>query len=170
MHYAGARYYMSALGRWNGTDPLADKNYNDSPYTYVVNNPVLFLDPTGRNTTRDSRRMSQDEVITATSTTTAGGLAIIDGAVTSTGSKTAAKAVSRAGGTASIRLVGFSIYDDPSRENVVSELSTTAGGAAGGALGGLFCGAGSAATAGAASGSCMITIPGGAAIGTVLGI
>ena len=24
MHYAGARYYMSALGRWNGPDPLAD--------------------------------------------------------------------------------------------------------------------------------------------------
>ena len=22
MHYAGARYYMSALGRWNGPDPI----------------------------------------------------------------------------------------------------------------------------------------------------
>jgi len=50
MHYAGARYYMSALGRWNGPDPLASSYPNLSPYNYVGNNPVNANDPTGMAT------------------------------------------------------------------------------------------------------------------------
>ena len=44
MHYAGARYYMSALGRWNGVDPA---NQHPNPYAYAGNNPVLNYDPDG---------------------------------------------------------------------------------------------------------------------------
>jgi len=47
MYYAGARYYMPALGRWTSVDPLADKFPSWSPYNYVMNNPVGLTDPTG---------------------------------------------------------------------------------------------------------------------------
>jgi len=49
MHYAGARYYMSALGRWNGPDPLADDFPHASPYNYVEGNPLVRTDPDGRS-------------------------------------------------------------------------------------------------------------------------
>jgi len=48
MHYAGARYYMSALGRWTSTDPLADKYPAYSPYNYVLGNPSNAFDPDGK--------------------------------------------------------------------------------------------------------------------------
>ena len=47
MHYAGARYYMSALGRWNGPDPLADAFPGHSSYNYSLNNPINLVDPNG---------------------------------------------------------------------------------------------------------------------------
>ncbi|PSQ75402.1 MAG: hypothetical protein BRD36_00005, partial [Bacteroidetes bacterium QH_7_64_110] len=51
LHYAGARYYSAAFARGTTTDPLADKNFADSPYAYAVNNPLRYVDPTGRDTT-----------------------------------------------------------------------------------------------------------------------
>ena len=48
LHYAGARYYMSALGRWGTPDPLADDFPAWSPYNYVQNNPISLLDPDGQ--------------------------------------------------------------------------------------------------------------------------
>ncbi|MEM8557687.1 MAG: RHS repeat-associated core domain-containing protein [Bacteroidota bacterium] len=45
--YAGARYYMPALGRWTSVDPLAALYPNHSPYNYALNNPISFNDPTG---------------------------------------------------------------------------------------------------------------------------
>ena len=47
MHYAGARYYMSALGRWNGPDPLSHLYPKETPYSFVLGNPVGLADPTG---------------------------------------------------------------------------------------------------------------------------
>jgi len=47
MLYAGARYYMSALGRWTTVDPLADDYPAWSPYNYSMNNPVNLVDPDG---------------------------------------------------------------------------------------------------------------------------
>jgi len=47
LDYFGARYYMAALGRWASVDPLADGDPEWSPYNYVHNNPLGFMDPTG---------------------------------------------------------------------------------------------------------------------------
>ena len=44
-----ARYYESALGRFTSVDPLAEKYYSISPYVYVMNNPLKFIDPDGRD-------------------------------------------------------------------------------------------------------------------------
>ena len=49
MLYAGARYYLPALGRWTAVDPLADQFPSVSPYNYALNNPVSLLDPDGRS-------------------------------------------------------------------------------------------------------------------------
>ncbi|WP_446788203.1 RHS repeat-associated core domain-containing protein [Macellibacteroides fermentans] len=46
----GARNYDAALPVWTTVDPLAEKYYNSSPYAYCANNPILNIDPDGRET------------------------------------------------------------------------------------------------------------------------
>jgi len=43
----GARNYDPALGRWMNMDALSEKYYSESPFNYVVNNPVNMIDPDG---------------------------------------------------------------------------------------------------------------------------
>ncbi len=45
MYDYGARFYMPDIGRFGMYDPLAEKTFE--PYSYVYNNPVMMIDPTG---------------------------------------------------------------------------------------------------------------------------
>ena len=46
--YYGARYYTDRLSIWLSVDPLVDKYPHLSPYAYCADNPVMFIDPDGR--------------------------------------------------------------------------------------------------------------------------
>ena len=45
----GARQHYPVLARWDRIDPLCEKYYNISPYAYCANNPIMLVDPDGRD-------------------------------------------------------------------------------------------------------------------------
>ena len=45
-----ARQYDAALGQFTSMDPLCEKYYHISPYTYCAGNPVKYVDPDGMET------------------------------------------------------------------------------------------------------------------------
>jgi RHS repeat-associated protein len=48
----GFRQYDPVIARWNVADPLQWKHTDLSPYNYVMNNPMLYIDPLGLDTIR----------------------------------------------------------------------------------------------------------------------
>ena len=43
----GARYYLPAIGAWNGIDALAESYASFSPFHFAMNNPIKYSDPSG---------------------------------------------------------------------------------------------------------------------------
>jgi RHS repeat-associated protein len=55
LDYFGARHYMAALGEWASPDQLAEKHPEWSPYNYVLDNPLLLVDPDGQQVSANER-------------------------------------------------------------------------------------------------------------------
>jgi RHS repeat-associated protein len=45
----GWRIHDPRIGRFLSVDPLAEKNNFESPYVFVHNNPLIYVDPDGRD-------------------------------------------------------------------------------------------------------------------------
>ncbi len=45
----GARIYDSRIGKWLSTDPLEKKFISNSPYHFCLNNPIIYIDPDGKD-------------------------------------------------------------------------------------------------------------------------
>ncbi len=48
-YYYGARYYNPKISVWLSVDPLAHKYPSLSPYVFTGNNPIMLVDPDGRD-------------------------------------------------------------------------------------------------------------------------
>ncbi|MGB0176010.1 MAG: RHS repeat-associated core domain-containing protein, partial [Owenweeksia sp.] len=51
LHYFGARYYWGDGGFWWSVDPLSHYYPSQSPYNFVLGNPINLRDPDGRSST-----------------------------------------------------------------------------------------------------------------------
>ena len=49
MYYYGARYLDPTGAMWLSVDPMWEKNIDANPYNYCHGNPVVMVDPDGRN-------------------------------------------------------------------------------------------------------------------------
>lgn len=50
----GARFYDAVLAQWHCIDPMADLDFNMTPYHFCLNNPINTVDPDGLSTHTDS--------------------------------------------------------------------------------------------------------------------
>ena len=54
----GARFYDPVIARWTSIDPLVEKNHHAwTPYSYVYNNPILLIDPDGRDSAQRAQAL-----------------------------------------------------------------------------------------------------------------
>jgi RHS repeat-associated protein len=72
LDYAGARYYASKVGRFTSVDPLMASASTTNPqtfnrYSYALNNPYRYVDPTGMEATGDG--WGPDDYFTSTNAT-----------------------------------------------------------------------------------------------------
>jgi RHS repeat-associated protein len=51
--YFGARYYDSRIGRWHQVEPKLDGYVDITPYNYSLDNPIILLDPNGKDPRRN---------------------------------------------------------------------------------------------------------------------
>lgn len=61
----GARFYDPVTARFTTVDPLAENHYNFTPYHYVLNNPLKYIDPLGLDTigTNDNTIPQKGDVV-----------------------------------------------------------------------------------------------------------
>ncbi|MBB3841549.1 RHS repeat-associated protein [Runella defluvii] len=64
LYYYGARYYNPATSQWMSVDPKASSYPNLSPYSFVVNNPLTYIDPDGRQVTLNKHIDPETNTIT----------------------------------------------------------------------------------------------------------
>jgi len=64
----GARFYDPQLGRWHSVDPHASSYPSLSPYSFVANNPLIYVDPDGRDIKLASEVVDGKTIITVTVT------------------------------------------------------------------------------------------------------
>ncbi len=48
LDYFGARYFNADIVRWLSVDPLKEKHPDWNPYNYVLGNPMVLIDPDGK--------------------------------------------------------------------------------------------------------------------------
>ena len=47
LYYYGARYYNPSVSTWLSVDPMSARDPSQTPYHFVLNSPVMLIDPTG---------------------------------------------------------------------------------------------------------------------------
>ena len=57
------RFYDPQIGRYHTQDPLADKYYFLSPFSYVANNPLKFIDPDGKEIVIVTKRNNEEVLL-----------------------------------------------------------------------------------------------------------
>ena len=61
----GARFYDPVIGRWNVVDPFSNAYVSNSPYSYVLGNPIANTDIKGMWTVSRHHRMTLDALTSA---------------------------------------------------------------------------------------------------------
>lgn len=70
---------------WLSVDPLAEKYPSISPYAYCANNPILYIDPDGREIVLPGSKKAQDAYVKMLHASTGNNYAIVDNKLTLVG-------------------------------------------------------------------------------------